>query len=293
MCQTNTVDDRALLNAFIDDRNQSAFAQIVERHARWVFAAAFRQLRDRHLAEDAVQIVFVILAQKAQTMNGRQKLSGWLFNTLQFTVKNLGRAERSRRRYEANAAKPAMQEPLPDSTMVRECAEQIDTAVARLPKAYRQAILLRFYQDLPFDQIALELGTKEGAARKRVDRALERLRKHLGATAPTGSMLSAATAYGLDQLPPSLIPRASKAALADNAAGALTSVVSVGAKQVAHLIAITKLQVAGLVVCACLLIGVPAALVIRNASIPGTGSAQPSVNTQAMSASPSVELPGR
>ncbi|MGA2441156.1 MAG: sigma-70 family RNA polymerase sigma factor [Tepidisphaeraceae bacterium] len=274
MHPTDPVDDRQLIDAFASHDDQTAFGEIVERHARWIFAAAFRQLGDRQLAEDAVQVVFVLLAQKAHTMNTRQKLSGWLFNTLQFTVKNFRRAERSRRKHEANAAKPVLQEPPPDSAMVRECAEQVDTAVARLPKAYRQAILLRFYQDLPFDQIALELGMKEAAARKRVDRALQGLRKHLSSMAPTASILSAAMAYGLDQSPPSLIPAASEAALAGNAAGTLAPAVSAAAKQVAYLMAIAKVQVAALVAFVCLSVAVPATVVTWREIAPSIGPAQ-------------------
>jgi len=259
--QTDTVDDRQLLEAFVGQKDPAAFELIVQRHARWVFAAAFRQLRDRHLAEDAVQIVFAILAQKAPTMNTGRKLSGWLFNTLQFTVKNIRRAERSRHKHQAIAAKPEMQEAPPDSAMVRECAQQIDAAVARLSAAHRQAILLRFYQDLPFDRIAVEMGVNEAAARKRVDRALKGLRRHLGASPSSASVLSAAAIHGLEQSPLSLVPAATKAALARTTAPA----VSAGASQVVILMSIAKVQVAALIALACLIVGLPAAVITWHA----------------------------
>jgi RNA polymerase sigma factor (sigma-70 family) len=263
--QTDTVEDRQLLEAFVGRNDQAAFELIVERHARWVFAAAFRQLRDRHLAEDAVQIVFAILARKAPSMNTGQKLSGWLFNTLQFTVKNFRRAERSRNKHQAIAAKPEMQEPPPDSAMVRECAQQIDAAVARLSADHRQAILLRFYRDLPFDRIALEMGTNEAAARKRVDRALKGLRRYLGPAPSSASVLSAAAIHGLDQSPLSLVPAATKAALAP--------AVSNGARQVLILMSIAKVQIAALVALACLIVGLPAAVITWRALSPTPGPA--------------------
>src|ERR1700722_7366110 len=188
MEQNGTSDEQQLLEAFVRQKDQAAFGQIVERHARWVFAAALRQLKNRHLAEDAVQIVFVVLSQKAHSMNNRQKLSGWLFNTLNFTVKNFRRAEQSRRKHETAASHPptAAAEPVPS-----EHAEEIDAAVARLSKAHRLVILLRFYQELSFDQIGRTLGTTADAARKRVDRALMALRKHLRLDAAMPSAIAA------------------------------------------------------------------------------------------------------
>ena len=91
MTQTRPLSDQQLLLAYARENSDDAFRAIVDRHARWIFAAAFRQLADRQLAEDATQIVFVLLAQRSRKMSANQKLSGWLFNTLGYTVKNLRR----------------------------------------------------------------------------------------------------------------------------------------------------------------------------------------------------------
>src|SRR5690349_6929447 len=97
------MNDEQLLTRFIEVGDEGAFAAVVRRHAGWVMAAASRQLRDRQLAEDAVQVVFILLAQKAAVMN-RQKLSGWLFNTLRYTVRNIRRAGKRRSIHEQAAA---------------------------------------------------------------------------------------------------------------------------------------------------------------------------------------------
>ena len=258
MDQSGADDDRQLLEAFARQADQAAFAQIVDRHAPWVFAAALRQLKDRHLAEDAVQVVFIILTQKAHTMNARQKLSGWLFNTLNFTVKNFRRAEQSRRKHEAAAAHPMTMAP---ESAPSECAEEIDAAVARLPKAYRLIILLRFYRELSFDQIAQTLGTTEAAARKRVDRALFALRKHLGPTAATSSVVAASATFGRDQSPPLLGQNIARAVLASKCAGILSPVVSAGVKGVARMMTMIKAQTAALAAVMSLIVAVPAAII--------------------------------
>ena len=174
--------------------SESAFRTLVERHSGWVYAAAFRQLRDANLAEDATQAVFVLLCQRAKKMKPEQKLSGWLFVTLGYTVKSILRSRERRQRHEKVAAmeRPTAYSPPP-------LADDLDVAVARLSESDRMAILLRFYQGLEFALVARRLGVSEEAAKKRVTRAVGRLRERLGASVSTES-LTAASAFGARRL---------------------------------------------------------------------------------------------
>jgi RNA polymerase sigma factor (sigma-70 family) len=270
MDQTAAGDDRQLLEAFATQQDQTAFAQIVDRHAPWVFAAALRQLKDRHLAEDAVQIVFITLSQKAHTMNARQKLSGWLFNTLNFTVKNVRRAEQSRRKHEAAAA----HSPVATVEQVSNCAEEIDAAVAQLSKSHRLAILLRFYRDLSFGQIAAALGTTEAAARKRVDRALTALRKHLGVSDTTSAVIAASAVLGRDQSPPLLGQNIARAVIASKSAGMLPPAISAGVTRVRQMMTMATAQTTALALAICLIIALPATIAAWRTMNPTVGVTQ-------------------
>src|SRR6185436_4636176 len=76
--------DFDLLNAYLHDSDQAAFAKLVQRHAGWLFAAARRRLGDDHLADDAVQAVFMVLAHKPPKTSERKSLSAWLFHVMHF-----------------------------------------------------------------------------------------------------------------------------------------------------------------------------------------------------------------
>ena len=78
----STRDDDSLLSAFLKKGDEVAFEALVARHAGWLYAAAFRQLGDRHAAEDATQAVFVLLWRRARRIRGRGKVSGWLFRAV-------------------------------------------------------------------------------------------------------------------------------------------------------------------------------------------------------------------
>src|SRR5215203_1145742 len=56
----------------------------------------------------------------------------------------------------------------------------LDAALSSLREADRKAVMLRFYEHKSFDEIASILGTAEEAARKRVSRAVEKLRAYFG-----------------------------------------------------------------------------------------------------------------
>src|SRR5678815_2317726 len=79
------LDDRQLLAAYAGRSEQDAFARLVRRHVRFVYACALRQARDPATAEDVTQTVFTLLARQAHTLSDRRgSLRGWLFGVARY-----------------------------------------------------------------------------------------------------------------------------------------------------------------------------------------------------------------
>jgi Sigma-70, region 4 len=90
----------------------------------------------------------------------------------------------------------------------QQLAPLLDQLIGELPRADREAILLRYYRGLPFAEVAAQIGTTPDTARKRVDRAVEKLRRlaadqglvdsvataTVTATAPVASAMAASCA---------------------------------------------------------------------------------------------------
>jgi RNA polymerase sigma factor (sigma-70 family) len=191
-------DDAHLLRAYVENKSEAAFAELVERHLGLVYYSAVRQLgSDAHLARDITQNVFILLAQKAPSLLGHPSLAGWLHVTSHFKVVKMREAERRRRAREESAY--AMQKMLAESRSDADW-EQIhpilDEVLLELSERDREAILLRFFGGHPFSTIGIRLSLTEKAAHMRVERALDKLRERFAGRGITSSAAILATILG-------------------------------------------------------------------------------------------------
>jgi len=180
MIQMTEQTDSSLVQQYAQARSQEAFAELVSRHSDWVYSAALRQVRDKHLAEDVTQAVFLLLADKAPTLS-HISVHGWLFKVTRYASANAVRARSRRDKYERRAAQmidPST--PTDSDSLWNDVAPALDEAIERLRTIDRDALLLRFYQRKSMVEVGISLGISEDAAKKRVATAVDRLRDLLG-----------------------------------------------------------------------------------------------------------------
>src|SRR5262249_20013083 len=71
--------DHQLLERFLRDRDEAAFAAVVQRHGPLVLSVSRQVLRDEHGVEDVFQAAFLVLARKATSIRRTQALASWLY----------------------------------------------------------------------------------------------------------------------------------------------------------------------------------------------------------------------
>ncbi|MEI6236453.1 MAG: sigma-70 family RNA polymerase sigma factor [Planctomycetota bacterium] len=172
------VDDDTLIRQYTQGKSDSAFETLCGRHVNLVYSAAMRKTGDTHLAEDVTQAVFVVLARKASTLNSGTVLPAWLLSTTRLIANNARRQRAGQRKIAEVAMRTNRQSVTADATW-DDIAPLLDDALDGLSSDDRSAVVLRFFQNASFDSVAGTLGISSETARKRVERALEKLRRIL------------------------------------------------------------------------------------------------------------------
>lgn len=199
-------DDHQLLGDFARAGSETAFATLVTRYVNLVYSTALRFTGNPHHAEEITQAVFVILARKAAGLSPRVVLSGWLYQATRLTAANFIKGEIRRQQREQEVY---MQSLSPESTDAawNEMAPLLDEAMGQLGKTDRDAIVLRFFENKSAAEIGTALRMNEDTARRRVNRALDKLRKYLsrrGVASTTAIIAGAISANSVHAAPPGL-----------------------------------------------------------------------------------------
>ena len=246
--------DAELLRQFAGTHSEAAFAELVRRHVNLVYSAALRQVNgDTHRAQDVTQMVFTDLARKAALLSRRTGLAGWLYTAAHFASAKMVRTENRRREREEKFMREPVHEPAAETDW-EKVRPALDDAMHELREDDREAILLRYFENLPFAEIGGKFGLNENAARMRVERALEKLRGILSerGVTTTAALASVISANAVQLAPAGLAAVLTTTAVAAAGAGTLTLLKIMTATQI-------KLGIGALVVA-----GATTALVVQH-----------------------------
>ena len=258
-------DDHQLLVEFARENSEAAFAALVKRHVGLVYSAALRRAGNAHAAEEITQAVFIILACKADGLSAKIILSGWLYQTTRLTAANFLRTEIRRQHHEQEAyMQSLLNDPDTTETWTR-IAPLLDDALDKLGTKDRDALALRFFENKSMAEIGAALGASEDAAKMRVNRALEKLRKIFtkrGVTLSALAIAGAVSANSVQAAPAGLVKTISVVAFTKGAAAGGSTLALV--KGALKLMAWTKMKTVVAVGVATVLVATTTTAVVEN-----------------------------
>lgn len=270
-----TPSDGELLRRYLSGTAPESFADLVRRHAGFVYSVALRQMRDRHLAEDVAQAVFLLVVKKADALRGHEDLCGWLFTATMFESRNVLKSRsREARRIEKHGRETANRDDAMPSRTWEDVEPHLNEALEALGDGERTAVMLRYLRRHSYEQVGAALGVTPAAARQRVHRGLDRMRESL---ARRGVVVATAAGLATEmRLNGVLSPPADLVARTLEAAGQLTA--GVGGATGAVLLASAKSKVVAAVILlgAVTVAGVTAAVITRNRHAAQTMYIEPS-----------------
>lgn len=166
--------DEELMLAYQDGREE-AFQLLYQRHNRKIYGFLFGKLRNTQLVDEAFQMTFLKLHQARHHYDSSLPFSPWLFTLCRNAMIDLLRSQnRTNRKEELNpiAIENAVAEPSKEVSFI--------PGLESLPDKHREAVELRYLEELPFEEIAKRLEISPLNARQVVSRAVRSLKKWIG-----------------------------------------------------------------------------------------------------------------
>ncbi len=154
-----------------------SFTALYERFYSSMVAFAYSLLGDVQLAEDAAQEVFVIACRELPRLKSKDKFAAWLAGICRNVARQM---QKSKGRFVALGKDP------PAEKDIDSRAEAIQRAVWRLRAVEREPIVLRYYDNMSYEQIAGVLGISPQAVHGRLTRAKRKISKYLKRDGFTG-----------------------------------------------------------------------------------------------------------
>jgi RNA polymerase sigma factor (sigma-70 family) len=179
--EAESASDAALLGRFIAEKDEKAFAAIVDRHGPIVLHVCQRVLGNLHDAEDAFQAAFLVLAHKAASVRPRESLAAWLHGVAHRVALKARSASARRARLDRNAGsrRPQPGADFLSEISARELLAMVDEEVRRLPTVYRLPVILCCLEGRTQEEAARQLGWSSGSIKGRLERGRARLQSRL------------------------------------------------------------------------------------------------------------------
>jgi RNA polymerase sigma-70 factor (ECF subfamily) len=157
------------------DRIPPPFDEVIRRHEREIMRFLLRTTRDREDALDLFQETWLRAYRAYAKFDGTDGVRPWLFRIATNLCLNRARdrARHSRVIFDSELANLS-ERPAPDGAYVQLL--HLKTTVARLPRKQREAVMMRKFGGLEYDEIAAALGCSCEAARADVYQAMKKIR---------------------------------------------------------------------------------------------------------------------
>jgi RNA polymerase sigma-70 factor (ECF subfamily) len=153
--------------------DEAEFAELIRDHQSMVFSIAFRFLRDRAVAEELAQDVFLKLYRELSRLESREHVKFWLRKVISHRSMDYARGAHRRREVALDdVLEPAVQSNGSDPLL----ENSLRKLVASLPEEARMVIVLRYQEEMEPQEIAETLGLPLATVKSRLRRSLVLLR---------------------------------------------------------------------------------------------------------------------
>lgn len=173
-------DDEALVNR-LKKGDESAFEHIYHYYKAPLYHFALRYLKDRTLAEDTLQEVFIKFWNNRQDLDANLSVRGFLFTCMKRHALNLIRTEQNRIKKAAlaSAENPLSANPVEEKIAFQESQSLVDQCIGTLSESKRKIFRLKVIEGYSHQEIAAMLDISEHTVRSQMSQSNKSMRKFL------------------------------------------------------------------------------------------------------------------
>jgi RNA polymerase sigma-70 factor (ECF subfamily) len=156
-----------------------SFGKLYEQYYNGIVALAYSALGEMGLAEDAAQETFAIACRDLTKLRDNSKFGGWLAGICRNASKQMMRKEQK-------LVELRDKQNVTNAKQTNEVGEAVKEAIRLLRPKYREPIVLRYYDNLSYQQISSILGISQVAVNGRILRAKQKIARQLKRVGVTG-----------------------------------------------------------------------------------------------------------
>ena len=194
--QGTALSDRRLVEIYLEQRDEAAFATLVQRHGPRVLGVCRGILGHSEDVEDAFQATFLILARQAESIRKLDSLGSWLHGVAYRVGQRSLRARTKHQRVEPRLPSAPIRSPL-ENLSWGEVRSLLFAELSLLPEHFREPLVLCYLDGLTKDEAARRLGLSQATLHGRLQRGRERLRRRLLRCGIALPELGSAALFGL------------------------------------------------------------------------------------------------
>jgi RNA polymerase sigma factor (sigma-70 family) len=178
------LSDEELAARFRAGERNVSFTMLVERYQKRIYLSARRLAGGDHdEADDIAQETFVKMYDALDGFRGEAKLYTWLYRIMMNAVIHRSRKKKTRNAVSVDDVSETLvsNELTPDGRMEKAETRLIEEAIELLPPKQREVFLLRFYDELPYEEIAQAVGTSVGGLKANYFHAVKKIGEYVQA----------------------------------------------------------------------------------------------------------------
>ncbi len=177
------LSDQEIVNRFQAGERRVSFTMLIERYQKRIYFSARKMVGGDHdEADEIAQETFVKVYEALDSFRGDAKFYTWTYRIMMNAVIYKSRRKKIRKDVELDDVAEILESdiPQPDEAMQRkEMTALIEKAIETLPPKQREVFVMRFYDELPYEEIATIVGTSVGGLKANYFHAVKKITEYV------------------------------------------------------------------------------------------------------------------